>query len=87
MRCLYHLKYRRKNDAYIYINNKDGTYYMTSRSGKAILEFDLDRENQQKKFYLNHVIQLREACINDMMAFEKYSYYDLIINYTKFYDL
>ena len=87
MRCLYHLKYRRKNNAYIYLNNKDGTYYMSSRPGKFLAEYDLDRENQQKKFYVDHVLQLREACINDRFSFEKYSYYDLIINYSKFYDL
>lgn len=87
MRCIYHLKYRRQNNAYIYLSNKDGTYYMSSRPGNFIQSYDLDRENQQKKFYLEHVLQLKEACINDRMLFEKYSYYDLIINYTKFYDL
>lgn len=87
MRCLYHLHYRRVNDAYIYLSNKDSTYYMSARPGKFIQEYDLDRENQQKKFYFDHVLQLREACINDRFQFEKYSYYDLIINYTKFYDL
>lgn len=87
MRCLYHIKYRRKNHAYIYLSNKDGRYYMTSRPGAAMQEYDLDRENQQKKFFLDHVIQLREACINDRFYFEKYSYYDLIINYMKFYDV
>lgn len=87
MRCLYHLKYRRCNQAYIYISNKTGQFYMSSIPGKFIQEYDLDRENQQKKFYIDHVLQLREACINDRFIFEKYSYYDLIINYTKFYDI
>ena len=86
-RCLYKLKYRRQNAAYIYLSNKDGSYYMTAAPGKYIAEYDLDRENQQKRFYFEHVMQLREACINDRFYFEKYSYYDLIINYTKFYDL
>lgn len=87
MRCMYHIKYRRKNNAYIYMSNKDGSYYMTSRPGQYMQSYDLDRENQQKKFYFDHVLQLREACINDRMLFEKYSMYDLIINYSKFYDL
>ena len=86
-RCLYRLKYRRQNVAYIYLSNKDGSYYMCSTPGKYLADYDLDRENQQKKFYFDHVLQLREACINDRFQFEKYSYYDLIINYTKFYDL
>ena len=87
MRCMYHLKYRRKNNAYIWLSNKDGSYYMTTQSGNYIQSYDLDRENQQKKFYFDHLLQLRDACINDRMLFEKYSQYDLIINYTKFYDL
>ena len=87
LRCLYHIKYRRKNDAYIYLNNKTGCFYMSARPGKFLQEYDLDRENQQKKFYYDHVLQLREACINDRFLFERYSYYDLIINYTKFYDI
>ena len=87
MRCLYHLHYRRKNDAYIYLSNKTGSFYMSSVPGKYISSYDLDRENQQKKFYIDHVLQLREACINDRMLFEKYSYYDLIVNFSKFYDL
>lgn len=87
MRCLYHLHYRRKNDAYIYVSNKTGQFYMTSHPGNFILSYDLDRENQQKKFYLDHGLDLREACIDDRFFFEKYSYYDLIINYTKFYNL
>lgn len=87
MRCLYHLRYRRKNDAYIYVSNKTGCFYMTSRAGDPVQSYDLDRENQQKKFYYDHVLQLREACINDRFYFEKYSFYDLIINYSKFYEI
>lgn len=87
MRCLYHLHYRKKHDAYIYLDPRKGLYYMTNTRGKFIESYDLDRENQQKKFHLDHCIDLREACIEDRMKFKKYSYYDLIINYTKFYDL
>ena len=87
MSCLYHIRFRRKNNAYIYLNNKDGSYYMCSTPGRFLQSYDLDRENQQKKFYFDHVLQLRDACISDRMLFEKYSFYDLIINYSKFYDL
>lgn len=87
MRCLYHIKYRRNNNAYIYLSNKDGSYYMTGRKGNFIQSYDLDRENQQKKFYFDHVLQLKDACINDRFLFEKYSYYDLIMNYSKIFNL
>ena len=87
MRCLYHLKFKRQHHAYIYLSNKDGTFHMCSTPGKYLQSYDLDRENQQKKFYFDHVLLLRDACISDRFTFEKYSYYDLIINYTKFYNL
>ena len=87
LRCMYHLHYRRVNDAYIYINRNTGTYYMTNTKGSFLQEYDLDKENHQKKFFLEHVLDLREACINDRMKFKRYSYYDLIINYTKFYEI
>lgn len=87
MRCMYHLHFRRKNDAYIYMDVRNGTYYMTDIKGPAISSYDLDKENQQKKFYFDHGCDLKEACIEDRFKFKKYSYYDLIINYTKIYDL
>lgn len=87
MRCMYHIHYRCMNDAYIYFSQKKGIYYMSRIKGQAMFDFNLDKENDQKKFYIRHVLDLREACINDRMKFERYSYYDLIINYTKFYDI
>lgn len=87
MKCMYHLHYRRRNDAYIYLNPRTGVYYMTNIKGKPIQSYNLDRENDQKKFFMEHGVDLREKCINDMFKFRRYSYYDLIINYTKFYDL
>lgn len=86
MRCLYHLHYKRQHDAYIYIG-KNGVWYMCHVKGPAIESYNLDRENDQKRFHADHVMDLREACINDRMRFEKYSYYNLIINYAKIYDL
>lgn len=87
MRCMYHLHYRALNDAYIYLHQRTGMYYMTHIKGNYIFSYDLDKENQQKKFYIDRMMTLRDACINDRFRFEKYSYYDLIINYTKFYDI
>ena len=87
MRCLYHLHYRRHNDAYIYLNNKTGMFYMTNVRGSYIQSYDLDRENEQKRFFMEHGLDLREKCVNDRFKFKRYSYYDLIINFTKFYNL
>lgn len=87
MRCMYHLHYRMINDAYIYLNYKTGLYYMTNVKGNPISSYDLDRENEQKRFYFDHMVDLRDACIEDRFKFKKYSYYDLIINYRDFYDI
>lgn len=86
MRCMYHLHYRKTNDAYIYLGN-NGMYYMTDSPNKALFEFDLDKENDQKKFYLERGIDLKNFCVNGKMKFKKYSMYDLIINFKKFYDV
>ena len=87
MRCMYKLHYRRHNDAYIYLQKNTGMWYMSSIKGSPMQSYDLDRENQQKKFWFQHGMDLKDACIDDRMKFEKYSYYDLIINYTKMYNL
>lgn len=87
MRCMYHLHYRRKNDCYVYLNRKTGIYYFSPIKGQPIKSYDLDRENQQKRFYLDHGIELRRKTIDDRVKYNKYSYYDLIVNYTKFYDV
>lgn len=50
-------------------------------------DYNLDRENEQKKFWCDFVVDLREACVNEQFKFEKYSMYDLLMNYRKFFDV
>lgn len=85
-RCLYHLHYRKTHDIYIYINPNSGMYYVTTSKGKPIKSFDLDKENDQKRYWLDIGIDLRAACIEDRMRFKRYSFYDLIVNFKKFYE-
>lgn len=87
MRCLFKLHFNMIKDAYIYMNPKTGIYYMTHIKGNYIQEYNLDRENQQKKFHFEHGIHLKEMCIDDRFFFEKYTYYDLIINFSKIYKM
>lgn len=87
MRCLYHVHFRSTHDMYIYLNPNTGMYYATNSKGNFIQSFNLDKENDQKRFYLEHVIDLRNECIEDRFKFRKYSYYDLIMNYKKFYEV
>lgn len=77
--------HHKTHDSYIYLNTEKGFYYMTSTPTKCMFEFDLNRENEQKLFWINYGIDLRFACIEEKMKFEKYSMYDLIVNYKKFY--
>lgn len=73
---------------FFYVYVKDGLYYMTnSRTQHAIFSFNLNKENDQKKFYSDVGIDLRNECIDGNMIFEKYSMYDLIVNYKKKFDI
>ena len=86
MRPYIHLHYKNK-DYYVYQNPGNGFYYVCSSRGKAMFSYDLNRENDQKKFWIEHQSELYFACIEDKMKFEKYTMYDLIINYKKFFSV
>ena len=83
---LIHLVYR-KHDYYIYFNEEKSRYYMCTTPAKCQYNFNLDRENEQKLFYYEFAIDLRDACMEERFKFEKYSMYDLLINYRKFFDI
>ena len=67
---------------YIYVNEA-GCFYMCGSKGKTDQEFDLNIETQAKLFYYEYGIDLMNAAIEDRMKFEKYTMYDLIMNYKK----
>lgn len=74
------------HDYYIYADN-NGKYYMCKSPTRCLFEYDLNRENEQKAFYIQHGVDLRRACIEERVKFQRYSMYDLIINYTQFFKL
>lgn len=76
--------YKRKK---YYIYMKDGEYYITYSPYQKDTVYDLGKENDQKKFYLDYVIDLRAECIDDRMRFETFTMYDLIVNYKKFFKI
>lgn len=84
--CYIRLVYQRKA-LYIYINQSTGKYHMCYSSGKPTFTYDLSKENDQKLFYVTHYLQLTEALINGRMTFQKYTMYDIIKNYNKFFKL
>lgn len=74
------------HDYYIYIND-NGYYYVSRSPAKCLMSYNLNRENEQKAFYLEHQIDIRDACINERVKFQSYTMYDLIMNYTKIFDI
>ena len=77
----------KRHEYFILFNEDKSKYYMTSKPYKAHYIYDLSRENEQKRFYFEWVLDLREACIEERFKFEKYSMYDLILNYKKLFDV
>ena len=74
------IRYKCK-DYYVYSNG--ASYYISTAKANTKREYNLDREMDQKAFYYDYVIDLRNKAIEGKMLFEKYSLYDLIINYKK----
>ena len=86
MQCLHKVRYKNK-DFYIYMRPSDNMHYMTYSKGPYQYEWDLNKENHQKLFWIEHGQELRVDCIEDKMKFEKYTMYDLIMNYKKFFNV
>ena len=86
MKPFIHLHYN-THDYYIYLHKDNGSYYMCESKGQCLFSYDLNKENGQKKFWLEHQADLRNACIDEKMKFQKYSMYDLIMNYKKFFNI
>ena len=79
--------YYKTHTYFIYYNEDKDRYYMTTTPAKARYYYNLNRENEQKKFYYDFLIDLVEACVEERFKFAKYSMYDLIINYRKFFNV
>ena len=71
----------------VYIYEKDGQYYATNAKASGVKNYNLHRENEQKKFFYDYIVDFRDETIEDNFTFQKYSMYDLIINYKKIFEL
>lgn len=80
-----HIRYK-NNDYYIY-TREDGQYYMCFNKAKCPMQYDLNRENDQKLFWAEECQSLRVDCMEGRFAFQKYSMYDLIINYKNYFKI
>ncbi len=72
-----------------YVYQNQGKYFIchSAFNDRNKPHYDLNRENDQKRFYEEWYFDLRQEIIHDNMIFEKYSMYDLIINYKQFFVL
>lgn len=78
---LIHLHYK-EDDYYLY--RKDREFYICqSRPSRVIAEYNLNRDNDIRKFYYTHVSDLQDACMDGYFKFSDYAIYDLITNYSK----
>lgn len=78
---------RNTHHYYVYYRENDGYLYMTTSKIKCPDVYNLNLENDQKRFYNDMYFVLRESCIDGRMGFKTYSMYDLLINYKKFYNV
>lgn len=70
-----------------YIYRNANKYYMCNSRHTSDEFYNLNKENDQKLFFTERCIDLREACIESRMLFQTYSMYDLIVNYKTFFKL
>ena len=82
--CICALKHKRKW-IYIYYGKNNSELYASSLSGNPKISYDLERENDQKRFYEEERPYLYDMCISERFKFEKYTYYDLIMNFKDHY--
>lgn len=77
-----------QNHYYIYFNQHLNKFYMCSTcSGKFRKHYDLDTDNGFRTFYRDYILDLQERTINGIMSYERYTMYDLIMNYKRYFRL
>lgn len=75
---------REEKQWFVYVGS-DGYYMSYKRSNTYEAAYDLNKENDQKRFYMEQVIYLQNECISGNMNFETYEMYDVLMNYKTFY--
>ena len=75
-------KYRGK---YTYVYRREDMLFFTTSQNNVAELYDLDRENDQKRFYYEWVLDLRQECIQNKCKFKNYTMYDILMNYKQFF--
>lgn len=72
---------------WVYGYEKDGYWYLCRAAAKVPQVYNLDRENEQKKFFYDYITDLRDDTIEDRVTFSEFTMYDLVINYKKIFEI
>lgn len=84
MQPMIEIKYNR-HDYYIFYHPRRSFYYMTTSKAKCLYQYDLNKENDQKKFYIDFGLTLRVALAESRFFFKYYTMYDIINRYKKYF--
>lgn len=74
-----------KNQQSWYIYRKDGNYIINTSRASGVPVYDLNKDNDVKRFNLDVRIRIMDALIDDKVTFQKYTMYYVINNFTKLY--
>lgn len=70
-----------------YIYRGNGKYHVTRSRQKCPRVYDLSIEYQQKKFYYEYVIDIRDSIIEGNATFESFVMYDIFNNYKDYFKI
>lgn len=81
-KCIFAYIYKQST---IYVYKKGKEYYFSLIPGKTDKIYNLKVENEQKKMYYDFIFNIKDSCIEGCVAFEQYTMYDLVMNYSKIF--
>lgn len=85
MQCICRVK---EHENYFYIYIGDRGYYMTyKKSNNYDFDYDLGKEKDQRKFYIEQVIYICAEWIDHRAFFETFHMFDLVTHYKDFYNI
>lgn len=85
-RCIMKVHYKNK-DIYCYENADSGKLYFCYTPHKTRNNYDFDKEADRLRFLHYDNAMIRTAIMNDEAKFQKYTMYDLFMNFTKKFKL
>ena len=81
-RCIMKCTYKHK-DIYIYENADSGKLYFCNIPHQTRCKYNFDKESDRVRFVHYDNAYIRSAIMNGQATFEKFTYYDLFMNFVK----